>query len=152
MTRIGIISDTHGLLRAEVKPFLQSCDHILHAGDFGDEAIYKELCSISQLTSVRGNIDYELWTMKLPHKERIVIENKTFFILHNIEHLDIDPVAAGIDVVVSGHTHRPELVTKKGVQYLNPGSIGPERQSLPITYAEVIISGEEFTIDFREVN
>lgn len=90
--------------------------------------------------------------MKLPHKERIVIENKTFFILHNIEHLDIDPVAAGIDVVVSGHTHRPELVTKKGVQYLNPGSIGPERQSLPITYAEVIISGEEFTIDFREVN
>ncbi|GAB4417807.1 MAG: metallophosphoesterase family protein [Bacteroidia bacterium] len=131
--KIGILSDTHGLLRPEALDALQGVDHILHAGDVGDPAILDRLASLAPLTVVRGNIDKGPWAQALPLTAVAEVGGRFFYLLHDIAQLDLDPAAAGFDVVVFGHSHRPADDMRDGVRYLNPGSAGPRRFSLPTT-------------------
>ena len=136
---IGILSDTHGLIRPEVEKALAGCDRILHAGDVGDNRVLERLARIAPVTAVRGNMDYGSWSSALPVTEMVEIDTVFFYILHDLNRLDLDPVAAGIHVVVSGHTHQPELTRQNGVFYLNPGSAGQRRYNYPISVARVPI-------------
>jgi putative phosphoesterase len=131
--RIGVISDTHGLLRPEAVVALAGLDYILHAGDVGNPGILDELARIAPLTAIRGNIDRTGKCAALPATELVELGGTSFYVLHSLEDLDLDPVAAGIDVVVSGHSHRPSVEQRRGILYLNPGSAGPRRFSLPAT-------------------
>jgi hypothetical protein len=133
--RIGILSDTHGLLRSEVAPALAGVDHILHAGDVGDPAILAALKTIAPTTAIRGNIDTHGPCAELPATEAIELDGRLFYLLHNIQDLDLNPAAAGVACVISGHSHKPLIETRAGVLYLNPGSAGPRRFSLPVTLA-----------------
>lgn len=139
VTLVGVISDTHGLLRPEVEKALSGCGYILHAGDVGEATVLDRLTRIAPVTAVRGNMDYGSWANALPATEMIDIGGVFFYILHDIVRLDLEPSAAGIHVVVSGHTHRPELDRKDGVLYLNPGSAGHRRYDYPISVARVRI-------------
>ncbi|MDL2275654.1 metallophosphatase family protein [Desulfosarcina sp. OttesenSCG-928-G10] len=136
---VGIVSDTHGLVRPEVVDALSGCGQILHAGDVGDAAVLRCLEKIAPVTAVRGNTDQGPWAWHLPVQETVTIEAVCFWILHDLHHLDLDPAAAGIQVVVSGHTHQPEIFRKNGVIYLNPGSAGHRRHTLPVSIARVHI-------------
>jgi len=140
-TTIGVLSDTHGLLRPEIEEQLSGCDHILHAGDIGDQKVLKRLELIAPVVAVRGNMDYGTWSNALPVKEMVEISGIFFYILHDLVHLDLDPTAAGIQVIVSGHTHQPKLFRKEGVVYLNPGSAGHRRSTYPISMAMIRIAG-----------
>ena len=140
--KIGIISDTHGLLRPEAVERLSGVDHILHAGDIGRAEVILELRRIAPVTAVRGNIDRDEWAAGYPQTERVKLGGRWFYVLHNLAELGLDPAAAGIDVVVSGHSHRPKIETVNGVIYLNPGSAGPRRFSLPIALATLDLSGD----------
>lgn len=133
--RIGIISDTHGLLRPEAERALQGTDLIVHAGDVGDAGILTTLKRIAPVFAVRGNVDTEPWAKELP--SFVVVEAGTacLFVLHNLNELDLVPAAAGFHVVVSGHTHKAEHFERDGVLYVNPGSAGPRRFRLPVTLA-----------------
>ena len=142
---VGVISDTHGLLRPEVEAALSGCDHILHAGDVGDPKVLERLERIAPITAVRGNMDYGSWTKSLPATEMIAIGGIFFYLLHDLVRLDLEPSAAGIHVVVSGHTHRPALYRETDVYYLNPGSAGHRRYDYPISVALVRI--ENGTVD-----
>ncbi|HEX4311317.1 MAG TPA: metallophosphoesterase family protein [Acidobacteriaceae bacterium] len=137
--RIGVLSDTHSLLRSEVLPALAGVDHILHAGDVGDPAILDALRTIAPLTAIRGNIDRTGPCATLPPVEIIELAGTSFYMLHDVRELDLDPAAAGIHVIVSGHSHQPLIEQRRGVLYLNPGSAGPRRFSLPITLARVTL-------------
>jgi len=137
--RVGVISDTHGLLRPEALAALAGVDHILHAGDVGDAGILDELRKIAPVTAIRGNIDRDGACAELPATEMVELGGVTFYLLHDVKALDLDPLAAGIDAVVSGHSHKPAIEWRKGVLYLNPGSAGPRRFSLPITVAMVTV-------------
>ena|SRR5580698_496664 len=141
--KIGIISDTHGLLRPEAIAALRGVEHILHAGDVGDPAILDELRRIAPLTAIRGNIDRSGPCAQLPAIELIELSGHSIYMLHDVHELDLDPVAAGIQIVVSGHSHKPLIDWKKGVLYFNPGSAGPRRFSLPISIGFLEISGED---------
>ncbi len=134
---IGVVSDTHGLLRAEVAPALAGVDHILHLGDVGDPAILEALRQIAPVTAIRGNIDRSGACAALPATEMVVLGGRTFYLVHAIEDLDLSPSAAGIDVVCFGHSHRPLMEQRGEVLYLNPGSCGPRRFDLPVTLATV---------------
>ena len=136
-TIIGILSDTHGLLRPEVEDALAGCDHILHAGDIGNAQVLERLAQIAPVLAVRGNMDYGSWSNSLPVTEMVAIDGIFFYILHDLHHLDLDPAAAGIHMVVSGHTHQPEIFQQDGVTFLNPGSAGHRRFSYPVTFAMV---------------
>ncbi len=136
---IGILSDTHGLVRPEVEKVLAGCDQILHAGDVGDGQVLKRLERIAPVMAVRGNMDHGSWSNPLPIREMIEIGGVYFYLLHDLNHLDVDPPAAGIHVVVSGHTHQPEIFQKNGVTYLNPGSAGHRRFNYPVSVAMVRI-------------
>ncbi|WP_319408905.1 metallophosphoesterase family protein [uncultured Desulfosarcina sp.] len=136
---IGILSDTHGLVRPEVEKVLAGCDQILHAGDVGDGQVLKRLERIAPLMAVRGNTDHGSWSDPLPIREMIEIQGVFFYLLHDLNHLDVEPSAAGIHVVVSGHTHQPEIFQKNGVTYLNPGSAGHRRFNYPVSVAMVRI-------------
>ncbi|SEP50675.1 hypothetical protein SAMN02990966_07718 [Rhodospirillales bacterium URHD0017] len=140
--RIGIISDTHGLLRPEAVERLAGVQHIIHAGDIGRPDVISELRRIAPVTAVRGNIDRDEWAAGYPQTELVKLGDRFFYVLHNIAELDLDPVAAGIDVVVSGHSHQPKIETVDGVVYLNPGSAGPRRFSLPIALATLDLGGK----------
>jgi putative phosphoesterase len=131
--KLAILSDTHGLLRSEVIDELHGCDHILHAADVGDPSILIKLGRHAPLTAIRGNVDTAGACSRLPETEIITLGGHTFYMLHNLRALDLDPVAAGIDCVISGHTHTPLIERRKGVLYFNPGSCGPRRFSLPIS-------------------
>ena len=132
--RIGILSDTHGLLRPEVLPALKGVDRILHLGDVGKISILKELETIAPVTAIRGNVDREGPCGKLPETEVALIEGDLYlYMLHDLKTLHLDPAAAKFAAVLSGHTHVPNYITKKGVLYFNPGSCGPRRFDLPIT-------------------
>ena len=134
-TLIGVISDTHGLLRPELLPVLANVDHILHAGDVGNADILTTLRRIAPVTAIRGNIDTHGPCADLPATEAIELAGCLIYIVHNLEDLDLNPQAAGIGVVLYGHSHKPSIHHRNGVLYLNPGSIGPRRFNLPITYA-----------------
>jgi len=130
--RIGLISDTHGLLRPEALAQLQGCDHLIHAGDIGKPEILSTLEAIAPLSAVRGNNDQADWALDLPQRLLVRIGRLAIYVLHDLAELDIDPSASGINVVVSGHSHRPRREERDGVLYINPGSAGPRRFKLPI--------------------
>jgi len=136
---IGILSDTHGLLRPEVEKVLSGCHRILHAGDVGDGQVLKKLERIAPVMAVRGNMDYGSWSNPLPSREMVEIDGIFFYMLHDLDRLDVDPSAAGIHVVVSGHTHQPKIFQENGVTYLNPGSAGHRRFNYPVSVAIVRI-------------
>jgi putative phosphoesterase len=140
--KIGIISDTHGLLRPEAVERLAGVDHIIHAGDIGRPDVISDLRRIAPVTAVRGNVDSGEWAASYPRTERVTLGGRSFYVLHNLAELDLDPTAAGIDVVVSGHSHQPRIETVDGVVYLNPGSAGPRRFSLPIALATLDLGGK----------
>jgi putative phosphoesterase len=140
--RVGLISDTHGLLRPEALDFLAGCDHIVHGGDIGNPAILDRLAQIAPLTVVRGNNDTEPWAKAVPESARLRLGSVTLYAIHDLKQLDIDPVAAGVRIVVSGHSHRPSSTERDGVLYINPGSAGRRRFSLPISAAELIVDGD----------
>lgn len=138
---IGVISDTHGLIRPEIENQLVGCDRILHAGDVGDRDVIARLEQIAPVVAVRGNMDYGTWSSALPVKEMLEIDGVFFYLLHDLYRLDLDPAAAGIHVVVSGHTHQAKLFRKQGVIYLNPGSAGHRRSRYPVSMATIRIEG-----------
>jgi uncharacterized protein len=137
--RVGVISDTHGLLRPEAVAALRGCDRIIHAGDIGAPDILLELSEIAPVTAVRGNNDTAAWARALPETELLELEGARVYVIHDLAQMDIDPIAAGIQVVVSGHSHRPAARSHQGVLYLNPGSAGPRRFTLPVALAELHI-------------
>lgn len=143
--RIGVISDTHGLLRPEALAFLQGSDRIVHAGDIGDARILDALSAIAPLTVVRGNNDAAAWADGVPDSALLEVGGLRLFALHDLALLRIDPVAERIAVVVSGHSHRPLAERRGAVLYLNPGSAGPRRFKLPISIAELRIEGGALT-------
>ena len=139
--RVGLISDTHGLLRPEARAFLMGCDYIVHGGDIGSAAILDELALVAPLIAVRGNNDTEPWAARLPLTELIRVGNVFVYVIHNLAELDIDPDAAGVRVIVSGHSHKPMIEERGEVLYVNPGSSGPKRFKLPISVGEITVSG-----------
>jgi hypothetical protein len=141
--RIGVISDTHGLLRPEAVDALHGCDHILHAGDVGDAAILERLREVAPVTAIRGNIDLSGECARLPAVEIVELAGHSFYMLHDLHELDLDPVAAGIAAVISGHSHQPLIEWRKGVLYFNPGSAGPRRFSLPVSVGLIEMHGAQ---------
>jgi len=140
MARVGLISDTHGLLRAEALSFLRGCDHIVHGGDIGRAEILAELSALAPVTAVRGNNDKGAWAERLRETEFVQSGDVCIYALHDIALLNIDPSGAGVHVVVSGHSHKPLVERRDGVLYVNPGSAGPRRFKLPISVAELVIA------------
>ena len=139
---VGVISDTHGLLRPEARAALDGCEHIIHAGDVGSPQILAQLRALAPTTVVRGNVDTASWAMSLPLTDVVEIGSLHFYVLHDLAALDLDPKAAGLAAVISGHTHRPAADVRNGVLYLNPGSAGPRRFKLPIALARLeVVSG-----------
>lgn len=139
-TVIGVLSDTHGLVRPQAKAVLEPCDSIIHAGDIGNPEALQELRAIAPLTAIRGNVDG--WATEMPDSEVVEVAGRYLYIVHDVKELDLDPKAAGFDVVISGHSHKPCIAEKDGVLYLNPGSAGPRRFSLPVTLARLEVSAE----------
>jgi len=141
MVRVGLISDTHGLLRPEAVRFLSGCDRIIHGGDIGHARILDELAALAPVTAVRGNNDHGPWAQRIAETELVQIEEVWIYVIHDLNQIDIDPVAAGVHVVVSGHSHQPSIEERGSVMYVNPGSAGPRRFRLPIAAAELIVTG-----------
>ena len=142
MIRIGVISDTHGLLRPEVAPALAGVDMILHCGDVGNFFILEELGKIAPVTAIRGNIDREGKCAQLPETEVVLAEDRYIYMLHDLKTLHLDPAAGRFAAVISGHSHVPNFCTRKGVLYLNPGSCGPRRFHLPVTIALLTVPAQ----------
>jgi putative phosphoesterase len=133
--RIGVISDTHGLLRPQVQQRLAGVAHIVHAGDIGRPEIIAGLRRIAPVTAIRGNVDKGDWAQDYPDTQTIKLGGRSIYVVHDVRELQLDPKFHGLDVVVSGHSHRPRIETIEGVLYLNPGSAGPRRFNLPVTLA-----------------
>ncbi len=140
--KLGIVSDTHGLLRAEVLPALAGVDRILHLGDVGKFSILQELEKIAPVTAIRGNVDREGPCAQLPETEVVLAEGRYLYLLHDLKTLHLDPAAAKFAAVLFGHTHVPNFYRKKGVLYFNPGSCGPRRFELPVTVGLLTVSAE----------
>jgi uncharacterized protein len=136
--KVGLISDTHGLMRAEALQALAGSDFIIHAGDIGDQAVIERLGEIAPVTAVRGNNDTDAWAAQIPETNVLDANGVRFFVLHSVNDLDLDPAEAGFQAVVSGHSHRPEIHVREGVLFINPGSAGPRRFHLPISVATVV--------------
>ncbi|HLU47256.1 MAG TPA: metallophosphoesterase family protein [Planctomycetota bacterium] len=149
--KIGVISDTHGLLRPEAVEALRGVDLIIHAGDVGDPAILADLERIAPVHAVRGNVDREAWARALPSRDTIQVGSVLVHVLHIEEEIDLDPVAAGIGVIIFGHTHRPLVERRRGVLFLNPGSAGPRRFSLPVSLAFLDVDGSDVSAEIREL-
>lgn len=140
--KIGLIADTHGLLRPEALAALQGVDHLIHAGDIGGPHILAELERIAPLSVVRGNNDNEAWADTIAERLTVHFGAVSLYLLHDLKQLDIDPKTQGIDVVIAGHSHKPLHEERDGVLYLNPGSAGPRRFKLPISVALLHIDGD----------
>ncbi|MDH5822563.1 metallophosphoesterase family protein [Luteimonas sp. RD2P54] len=143
--RIGLISDTHGLLRPEALAFLQGCDHIVHAGDIGTPDILAALAALAPLSAIRGNVDTGDWAAAVPDTLELALGGLRLLVLHDRKQLQRDPGAEGFDVVVSGHSHRPRIEARGDVLYVNPGSAGRRRFSLPVTAAELVVAHGKLT-------
>ena len=141
MLRVGLISDTHGLLRPEAKAFLKGCRHIVHGGDIGHPDILAELAVIAPVTAVRGNNDFGIWADGVRETELITVGGVCIYALHDLAQLDVTP-PAGVRVVVSGHSHKPMITQRHGVLFVNPGSAGPRRFKLPISVGELNIADD----------
>jgi putative phosphoesterase len=144
---IGLISDTHGLLRPQALRVLEGSDLIVHAGDVGDPEILEALKTIAPVFAVRGNVDTEPWAQALPETEVIETDSITIYVLHDLHALDLDPSAAGFQVVVSGHSHKPAREERGGVLFINPGSAGPRRFDLPVTVALLHVDKSPWKVD-----
>ena len=140
-TRVGVIADTHGLLRPEAIEALRGCDLILHAGDVGKPEVLESLATLAPLVAIRGNNDHGPWAERLPHTEVAEVGERLVYLVHDLAELDLDPAAAGFAAVVSGHSHRPSCSVRRGVLYLNPGSAGPRRFRLPVSLALLSVRG-----------
>jgi uncharacterized protein len=144
MLRIGLISDTHGLLRPEAERFLRGCDRIVHAGDIGNERVLTELAEIAPVTAVRGNNDTGEWAALLPQTQTLALGGVAIFVLHDFKELQIHPHPADAQVVICGHSHKAQVRRQpSGMLVINPGSAGPRRFTLPVTAAELMISDEK---------
>jgi len=143
--RVGLISDTHNLLRPEALEYLRGSERIVHCGDICGPQVIEALAGVAPVTAVRGNNDKGAWAEHLPESELIRIGGIYLYVIHDLNEMDIDPVAAGVAVVLSGHSHQPHIERRDGVLYVNPGSAGPRRFKLPISAAELIIDGESVT-------
>jgi hypothetical protein len=151
ITSVGLISDTHGLLREEALDALRGNELIIHAGDVGGPQILTSLRQLAPVIAVKGNIDKGLWASELPATAMVEAGPATIYVLHDIQELDLDPAAAGIHIVVSGHSHKPSRSEKSGVLYVNPGSAGPRRFHLPLTVARLDLSATPWKLTFLEV-
>lgn len=148
---LGLISDTHGLLREEALRVLRGADLILHAGDVGDARILERLRELAPVKAVRGNVDTGEWAQKLPLTEAVEIGGAAIYMLHILQDLHVDPRAAGFAIVISGHSHKPGQSEKDGVLYVNPGSAGPRRFQLPITVAKLDLRVRPWKVEFFEL-
>jgi uncharacterized protein len=148
---LGVISDTHGLLRPEAVDALRGSDLIIHAGDVGKAAVTDQLRGLAPTFVVRGNVDKGDWAASLPMTELVEVGGYYFFVLHEIAQLDLDPATAGFAAVVFGHSHMPSIETREGVLFLNPGSAGPRRFKLPITVARVKVSRRQLLPEIVEL-
>jgi uncharacterized protein len=149
--RIGVISDTHGLLRPEAVDALRGSQHIIHAGDIGAPKIISELEKLAPVTAIRGNVDVQEWARKFAETEVVELAGKTIYVIHDVNALDLNPQAAGFAAVISGHSHRPKQELKNGVLYLNPGSAGPRRFRLPISVARLEVGEGELRAELIEI-
>lgn len=147
--RIGLISDTHGLLRPQALDFLRGSDHILHAGDIVGADILEQLAELAPLTAVRGNNDHGAWARDLPESVTLSLGGIVIHMLHDLKELAIDPAASGVRVVVTGHSHKPACEERDGVLYVNPGAAGRRRFTLPVSVGELLV--EDGRVDVRLV-
>jgi putative phosphoesterase len=147
-TKIGLISDTHGLLREEAVRALAGSELILHAGDVGKPEILDELRKIAPVIAIRGNVDVEEWARDLPETAVVEAETATIYVIHDVNRIDLKPEAAGFQIVVSGHSHKPGDAERNGVRFINPGSAGPRRFSLPISIARLDLSVKPWRVEF----
>ncbi|MFZ0684498.1 MAG: metallophosphoesterase family protein [Terriglobales bacterium] len=149
---LGVISDTHGRLRAEAVAALRGSDRILHAGDVGTPEILERLAQIAPVTAVRGNVDTEPWALVLPENEVMEAGGVSIYMLHNLGQLDLKPEAAGFRVVVYGHSHQPKVEEKNGVLYFNSGSAGPRRFQLPVSVGKLTIEAGKVRAELVELD
>lgn len=146
-----MISDTHGLLREEAVRALRGVELIIHAGDVGKPEILRELRAIAPVVAVRGNVDTEEWAAKLPETAVAEVTTGIIYVLHDLKRLDLDPVAAGFAAVISGHSHKPARTERAGVLYINPGSAGPRRFSLPVSVARLEAGKKGWSVEFIDL-
>lgn len=144
--RVGLISDTHGLLRPEALAFLRGSNHIIHAGDITGPEILAPLEAIAPLTVVRGNNDRGAWAETIPETAVLRVGTLAIYVIHDLKELPIDPAAAGMRVVVAGHSHKPSQAERGGVLYVNPGSAGRRRFRLPVSVGELLVEGDQVTV------
>jgi uncharacterized protein len=149
--RIAVVSDTHSLLRHEVLPAIAGADHILHAGDVGNMEILDRLRTVAPVTAIRGNIDRGELRAGLPETETLKLGGALIHMLHNIAELDLKPEGTGIRAIIYGHSHKPAIETRHDVLYLNPGSIGPRRFDLPVTFAWLTIKNGKLTTEIVDL-
>ena len=149
--RIGVVSDTHGLVRPELLEALSGVEMIIHAGDGGGAQVLEVLRAQAPVVAVRGNMDGGAWARGLREAEVIEIDRSLLYVLHDADEIDLDPAAAGFRAVISGHTHRPSLCRRKGVLFLNPGSAGPRRFRLPVSAAILHLEGESLEAELIEL-
>jgi len=148
---IGLISDTHGLLRPQALRALEGSELIIHAGDVGEPQILEALKAIAPVFAVRGNVDTQTWARALPETEVVEFDGATIYVLHDVHALDLDPVAARFHIIVSGHSHQPGSTEKSGVLYVNPGSAGPRRFNLPVTIARLHRDQSAWKVEFVDL-
>ncbi len=148
---VGVISDTHGLLRPEAVGALRGVDRILHAGDVGDPSILESLACIAPVTAVRGNVDTAAWAQRLAKTEVVEVGDVSIYLLHDLGQLDLKPQPAGFRVVVYGHSHQPKIEEKNGVLYFNPGSAGPRRFSLPVSVGKLMLEAGKVRAELVEL-
>ena len=149
---IGVISDTHGLLRPEAEERLAGVDHIIHSGDIGSPEIVPRLRAIAPTTAIRGNVDTQEWAGEFSDRDAVTLAGRSIYVLHDLCDLNLDPVMAGFDIVISGHSHRPRMETIDGVLYLNPGSAGPRRFGLQITLATLDLSEDAILPEIHQLS
>jgi uncharacterized protein len=151
VTRIGLISDTHGLVRPEALAALAGVSQIVHAGDIGSQEVLIALRAIAPVIAVRGNNDKDAWARRIPETEVLEVEGFTLYVLHDLGELDLDPAAAGFSIVVSGHSHKPVITKKDDVLYVNPGSAGPRRFKLPVTVGLIEIKRGKLHAEIKDI-
>ena len=149
---IGIISDTHGLVRPQIIAALTGAELIIHAGDIGSPGVLKSLEAIAPVIAVRGNNDQDPWAEKIPLTNVVEHQSYCFYVVHELDHLDVDPVASEFSAVIFGHSHRPSAERRKGILYLNPGSAGPRRFTLPISVACLHLTETGLTPEIIEIH
>ena len=149
---LGLISDTHGLLRDSALRAMQNTGLIIHAGDVGDPKILEALENLAPVVAVRGNVDSAEWATKLPAEAVVKVDAVRIYVLHNVKELKLNSIPSGVSMIVSGHSHKPSQATRDGILYINPGSAGPRRFNLPITVARLDLDRQPWEVEFIDVS